>query len=113
MNQYRDEATVNYSSGKNTNVEQYEIILMNGHLANARAITRQLVCDNFRPDGASDVISCAGVDPTGVKADVKFDDSRSKYSPDIRLPHFVRTTTTTTMTTTTTTPVYVGHHIRA
>ena len=35
------------------------------------------------------------VDPTGVKVRVKFGDSRSNHSRDIRLPHFVRTTATT------------------
>ena len=30
------------------------------------------------------------VDPMDVKVLVKFGDSRSKYSRDIRLPHFVR-----------------------
>ena len=49
------------------------------------------------------------VEPMGVKVLVKFGDSRSNRSRDIRLPHFVGTTTTTT----TTTPAYVGHHIRA
>ena len=45
---------------------------MNGHLANARAITRQLLCDNFLPEVASDVISGVVVDPMGVKVHVKF-----------------------------------------
>ena len=72
---------------------------MNGHLANARTITRQLLCDNFRPEVASDVISGAFVEPAGVKVRVKFGNSRSNPYPDIRLPHFVRTTTTTTTPT--------------
>ena len=59
--------------------------------------------DNFRPEVHNDVISGVSVDPTGVKAHVKFDDSRSKSSRDIRLPHFVLTTTT----------AYAGHHIKA
>ena len=44
--------------------------------------------DNFRPEVHSDVISGVIVDPTGVKVRVKFVDSRSNRSRDIRLPHF-------------------------
>ena len=36
-----------------------------------------------------DVISDVAVDPTGVKVRVKFGDSKSNGSQDIRLPHFV------------------------
>ena len=79
---------------------------MNGRLANARGITKQLLCGNFRPEIASDVISGVGVQQVGMNVHVKFSDSRSNRSPDIRLPHFVRTTPT---------PAYAGrgHHIRA
>ena len=42
------------------------------------------------------------VEPTGMKVPVKFGDSRSSRSRDIRLPHFVRAT-----------PAYAGHHMRA
>ena len=59
--------------------------------------------DNCQTEVVSDVISGMVVDPTGVKARVKFDDSRSNRSRDIRLPYFVRTTT----------PAYAGRHIRA
>ena len=52
--------------------------------------------DNFRPEVHSDVISRVAVDPTGLKARVKFGDYRSNHSRDIGLPHFERTTTTTT-----------------
>ena len=45
--------------------------------------------DNFRPEIDSDIISIVVVDPTDVKAHVKFGDSRSNRSPGIRLPHFV------------------------
>ena len=46
--------------------------------------------DNFRPEVDSDVISgVVIVDPTGVKIRVKFGDSRSNHSRDIRLLHFV------------------------
>ena len=68
---------------------------MNGRLANARAITNQILCDNFRSEEASDVISGANVEQVGLNVHVKFGDSRSNRSRDIRLPHFVRTTTTT------------------
>ena len=61
--------------------------------------------DNFRREVHGDVISSVIVDPTGVKVRVKFGDSRSNRSRDIRLPHFVHTTTT---------PAYAaGHHVRA
>ena len=36
----------------------------------------------------SDVISGIVVDPTGVKVPLKFGDSKSNRSRDIRLPHF-------------------------
>ena len=81
--------------------------LMNGRLANARVITNQLLCDNVRLEVASDVISGKDEEQVGMNVPVKFGDSRSNRSRDMRLPHFVRTTATTT------TPAYVGHHIRA
>ena len=62
---------------------------MNGRLANARAITKQLLCDNFRPEAVSDVISGVDVEQGGMNVHVKFGDSRSNCSRDIRLPHFV------------------------
>ena len=62
---------------------------MNGHLANARAITKQLLCDNFRPEVASDVISGMNVEQVGMNVHVKFGDFRSNRFRDIRLPHFV------------------------
>ena len=37
----------------------------------------------------SDVISGVVVDPTGIKVPVKFGDSRSNRSRDLRLPLFV------------------------
>ena len=49
---------------------------MNGRLANARAITKQLLCDNFRPEVASDVISVVHVEQIGMHVTVKFGDSR-------------------------------------
>ena len=45
--------------------------------------------DNFRAEGCSDVIPSVFVDPTGVKVPVKFGDSRTNHSRDIRLPRFV------------------------
>ena len=80
--------------------------LMNGRLANARAITKQLFCYNVRPEVANDVISGVDVELVGMNVPAKFDDSTPHHSRDIRLPNFVRTTTTTT------TPAYAGHHIR-
>ena len=68
---------------------------MSGRLANSRAKTKQLLCDNFRPAAvASDVISGVDVEQVGMNARVKFGDSGSNRSRDIRLPPFVRTTTT-------------------
>ena len=52
---------------------------------------RLSIVDNFRPEAATDVISGAFVDPIGMKVRVKFDDSRSNHSSDIRLPHLVTT----------------------
>ena len=49
---------------------------MNGNLANARAISRQLLCDNFRSDGASDIVPGVVEDPMGLKVHVKFGGSR-------------------------------------
>ena len=63
---------------------------MNDRLPNARAITKQLLCDNFRPKVASDVISGLGVEQGGMNVHVKFGDFSSNRSRDIvRLPHFV------------------------
>ena len=45
--------------------------------------------DKFRPEGYSDVMSGVVIDPTGVKGRLKFGDSMSNCSRDIRLPHFV------------------------
>ena len=39
--------------------------------------------DNFRPEVASDVVSDAVVEPTGMKVSLKFGDSRSNFSRDI------------------------------
>ena len=81
---------------------------MNDSLANAIAITKKRICDNFRPEVASEVISGLDVAQVGVNVRVKFCDFRPNHSRDILLSHFVRTTTTTT----TTTPAYAGHHVR-
>ena len=64
---------------------------MNGRLTNARAITKQLSCDNFRPEAASDAISGVAVEQDGMimNIHVKFGDFSSNRSRDIRLPHFV------------------------
>ena len=45
--------------------------------------------DNFRPEVRSDVISGGVVDPTSLKVRVKYGDSGSNRSRDIRLTHFV------------------------
>ena len=45
--------------------------------------------DNFRLEVYADIVSGTVVDPTGMKAHVKFGDSMSNRSRDIRLPHFV------------------------
>ena len=45
--------------------------------------------DYFRPDVHSDVMSGVVVEPKGLKVRVKFGDSRSNRSGDMRLPHFV------------------------
>ena len=44
---------------------------------------------SFRSEVVSDVISSVVLNPTGVKVRVKFGDSWSNRSRDIRLPHFV------------------------
>ena len=44
---------------------------------------------NCQPEVVSDVISGVVVDQAGVKVPVKFGDSMSKRSRDIRLPQFV------------------------
>ena len=49
---------------------------MNGHMANARAIAKQLLCDNFRPEVVSDVISGVDVEQVGMNVLVKFGDFR-------------------------------------
>ena len=58
-------------------------------------LTKQLLCDNFRPEVASDVISGVDVELAGMNVPVKFGDSMSNRSRDIRVLHFVRTATTT------------------
>ena len=45
---------------------------MNGPLENARAITKQRLCDNFRPEVASDVIFDVDVEQVSMNARVKF-----------------------------------------
>ena len=45
--------------------------------------------DNFQSDAASDVISDVIAQQVGVHVFVKFDDSSSKRSPDIRATHFI------------------------
>ena len=76
---------------------------MNGRLANARAITKQRCCNNFRAEVASDVIFGVDAEKVGMNVRVKFRDFRSNHSRDIRRPHFV----------TNDVGVYAGHHIRA
>ena len=56
---------------------------MNGRLANARAITKQFLYNNFRPEVACDIISGGDVEQLGMS------DSRTNHSRYIRLPHFV------------------------
>ena len=45
--------------------------------------------DNFRPEVVRYVISGVIVYPTSMDVPIKLDDSNSKHSRDIRLPHFV------------------------
>ena len=45
--------------------------------------------DNFRLEAASDVISCADVQPVGVDVSVHCGNPRSRTPRDIRLPHLV------------------------
>ena len=78
---------------------------MNGRLANARAITKQLLCDNFRPEAASDVISGVDVEQVGMNVHIKFGESRSNRFRDIRLRQFV--------TNDDNDDNGAGHHIRA
>ena len=47
---------------------------MNGRLANARAITKQLLCDNFRPEIAMDVTSGVDVEHGGMNVHLEFGD---------------------------------------
>ena len=71
---------------------------LNDNSLTSREIPPEAACFfrcSFRPEVVIDVISGAVVDPTGVKVRVKFGDSRSNRSRDIRLPNFVRTVTTT------------------
>ena len=75
---------------------------MNGRLANARAITKQLLCDNFRPEVDSDVTSGVVVEQGGMNVHLNLGDFWSNRSGDIRLPHFVLTTL-----------AYAGHYKRA
>ena len=51
---------------------------------------------SFRPEVVRDVISGPNVGWVGMDVPVKFGDSRSNRSRDIRLSHFVLTTTTAT-----------------
>ena len=53
---------------------------MNGHLANARALTKQLLCDNFRPEVGSD-----GVDEEqgGTNVHLNFGDFKPNRSRDL------------------------------
>ena len=44
--------------------------------------------DSFRSEVDSNVVSGMVIEMTGVEAGVKFGDSRSNLSRDIRLPHF-------------------------
>ena len=43
-------------------------------------------CDNFRPEVANGVISGVAVGDVGVDVSVKFGDTGSNYSRDIRAP---------------------------
>ena len=54
-----------------------------------RTFVRYLIAFCSRPEEASDVISGVVVDPTSLDIHVKFGDSWSNRSQDIRLPHFV------------------------
>ena len=60
---------------------------MNGRLANAKGITKQLLCSNFRPEVVSDVISGTDVEQVGMNALVKFGDFRSNRYRHIQLLH--------------------------
>ena len=51
-----------------------------------RTFVQYLITFCSRPEVASDVISGAVVDPTGMKVSVKLGDSRSDRYRDIRLP---------------------------
>ena len=74
---------------------------MNDYLANARAITKQLLYDNFGPEVGSDVTSGVDIEQGGVNVHLNFGYFRSNSSRYIRLPHFVLATL-----------AYAGHHIR-
>ena len=50
---------------------------------------RQFFRDNFRPKVASGVTSGMAVEWVGMDVHMKFGDSRSKRSSDIRAAHFV------------------------
>ena len=52
--------------------------------------------DNCQPEVASDVVYSVVVDPTALKVCVKFGDSRSNCSRDIRLLRFVTNARQTT-----------------
>ena len=58
---------------------------MNGRLENARAITKQLLCDNVRPEVGSDVTSGVDVEQGAMNVHLNFGDFRSNRSRDIRL----------------------------
>ena len=69
---------------------------MNDRLANARAITKQLVCDNFRQEVPSDIMSGVDVEQVGMNIHVIFGDSRSNVLEIYECLTLLRTTTTTT-----------------
>ena len=74
------------------------------HPKSSEATFSTVFRDNFRPDIASDLLAGPDVEQVGLDVCIKFGDSRSNHSRDIRLSLYdVRTTTT---------PVYAGHHIR-
>ena len=56
------------------------------HPKQSEAAFSTIFQNNFRLEVVSDVISGVVVDPTDMKVRVKFGDSRSNRSRDIRLP---------------------------
>ena len=59
------------------------LVLIHGRLVNARAKTKQLLCDKFRSEVARDVISGVDVEYVGMNVRIKFGDSRSNRFLDI------------------------------